>query len=513
MGTAGRLIAVVLLIAAAAGRAQEENKEMRTMKLRLKEAKITLDQSKADLTRADASFREAKALFTKGLYSKKELDDAEDTYNLAVLKREQAGIDLEKTRLAFLNDALHVTLEKAALYRDADGHKHALLTIKNSSNIKKIIDEEGAYNDSEKRALLSIDNMVIRIMNEGSLIGRPFEYRIPSLSYNQARQVDFVLQRETESVSVHLTYGDTLVVLPVFLEKEAKEDRVQVDAVQFSQEGELGTRISYEFELERFVDDNTTFSLEVLNLPGVYTHEFQEMNSEGGGNNADSRVSRIRFKKGVTTKTIRLYLNMPKEIPKEQLNEKVTFFVLVLDRFAQQRLAAVKAKRQGLELAASDLDSAAVSYELLELLPRGRAEITISASMYSHKVNIKDPIKFTFNLQNTGTIRLDRIRVYLSPPVDWTANAIPLKDISLDVEQLQKVDVEVLPSADVVAADYDLKIEARTLHEGREIEASSKIMRIQVEGKSNFLVGAILMILLIGMIIGVAVMTIKISRR
>jgi len=36
---------------------------------------------------------------------------------------------------------------------------------------------------------------------------------------------------------------------------------------------------------------------------------------------------------------------------------------------------------------------------------------------------------------------------------------------------------------------------------------------LQVEGKSSFLIGALLMLGLVGMIVGVAVMTIKVSRR
>jgi hypothetical protein len=38
-------------------------------------------------------------------------------------------------------------------------------------------------------------------------------------------------------------------------------------------------------------------------------------------------------------------------------------------------------------------------------------------------------------------------------------------------------------------------------------------MRIQIEGKSNFLIGAILMVALIAMVVGVAVLTIRVSRR
>ncbi len=351
----------------------------------------------------------------------------------------------------------------------------------------------------------------VRILKDGSLIGRPFEYRIAHLPYHHSRHVDFVLQRETEDVVVQVAFGDTTVSLPVYLEREAKEDRVLLEAIQFSQEGEPGTRIAYELEAERFVDDDKAFSLSVLSLPPDYTYEFREQDRES--NRENSRVSRVRFKKGVTTKGLELIISMPKEIAKSDLNKKITFFVLMMDRFAQQRLADLKSETQGRSLTAEDLDSASISYETLELIPRGRAEITITASKFSTKVKMDEMIGYSFTLHNSGTVNLDRVRVELGLPLDWSAGITPEKNIDLEVGAKQKVDVEIIPAVDVVAGDYEVTLNASTLHEGRDVEASPKIMRIQIEGKSNFIVGAILMLVLVGMIVGVAVMTIKVSRR
>lgn len=502
---------MILALAACLCGAQEESKEMRTLKLQLRQAQLELTQAESWLQKTEASYHESQTLFEKGLISKTEMAEAEETYNRARLDREQAAINLERTRLTFLSDALHVSLLKAVMYRDQDGQKHALVRIRNNSNIRRIIDEDSSYSETEKRALLTIEDLTVRISKDGSLIGRPFEYKVPRLEYMGYRDVDFVLQRETENVVVEIEYADTVVSLPVYLEREAKEDRVLMTAAQFSQEGELGTRVSYELEAERFVDDSKAFTLVVLNLPADYTYEFRERDTESGQEN--SRVSRVRFRKGVTTKTLQLTISMPREIDPEALNEKVSFFVLMLDRFAQQRLATLKGDAQGRTLRAEDLDSARVSFEALELIPRGRAEITITASSFLEQAKIGEIVHYTFSLHNSGTVRLDRIRVELGLPLDWTANVTPEKNISLDVEEKKKIDVEVVPAIDVVASDYEIKMEASTLHEGREIEADPKILRVQIEGKSNFLIGAVLMLVLVGMIVGVAVMTIKVSRR
>lgn len=487
--------------------AQEDTKEMRTLRLQLRQAELERALTETSLSKAEASYKESQSLFEKGLCSKVELAQAEEAYNRARVTREQAGINLERTRLAFLNDALYVSLEKAVMYRDADGRRHALLTLRNDSDERKLVDESGQ--GSNRTALLTIENLTVRILNEGSLIGRPFEYKIKQLMYHQTRSVDFALQRETEAVTVEMAYADTLVQLPVFLEKEAKEDNVLVEALQFSLEGELGNRVTYDLNLERFVDDDKTFTLELLNLPGEYSYEFREVGGEGG----NQRVSRIRFKKGLTTKQMQLVISMPREISKDVLNSKFGFFVLALDRAGQQRLATAKAASQGQALTSETLDSAALSFEALELVPRGRAEITIEASQFFTKSKLGQPVKWSFTLHNTGTVKLDRIRITSGLPLDWTASLAPEKDITLDVEARQRIDAEILPAADAVASIYELKVEAKTLYEGREVEAVAKIVRIELEGKSNILVGTILMLVLVGMIVGVAVMTIRISRR
>ncbi len=491
--------------------AQAESKEMRTLRLRIKEASLTLEQARGVRNKAAAELDEAKQLFEQGLVSKAELGQFEESYHTAELNLEQARIGLERTRLAFINDALYVSLEKASLYRDSDGQKHALLVLKNRSNPRRIIDDKGELAEEEKRGLLSIENLTVRITREGNLIGRPFEYRIPQLGFGAVRKVDFALQREAEAITVEIAYADTVAHLPVYLEKESDEDRVLIEAMQFSQEGELGTRISYELELERFVDDTKTFSLEVLNLPDDYTYEFSELDAEGGRD--EQRVSRIRFKKGNTTKTLKLYLNMPRELGKEKLNKKASFQVLALDRFAQQRLGTIKAESQELAIGHDALDSAGLAYETLELIPRGRAEIGIVARNLFHKANVGDLVSFNLSLENTGTVALERIGVDLTVPIDWSANVQPEKDIALAVGSEKQLAVEIVPAADVVAGDYEVKVAAITMHEGREVEATPKTMRIQIEGKSNFMIGAILMIALVGMVIGVAVLTIKVSRR
>jgi hypothetical protein len=505
-------IALIALCSAAAVFCQNDSKETRTLKLQLKEATLQLSESETALKKAETDYKEAQTLFEKGLYNKIEMAQAEEAYHNATLRYQQASIGLEKTRLTFLNNASYVMLDKAVLYRDKDGYKHAVLTIKNSSNAAKIVDADSSYSGTEKTALLGIDNLTVRILKDGKLIGRPFEYKIASLGFRQMRSVDFTLQHETEEVTVELAYADTVVRLPVFLEKEAREDRILVEATQFSQEGELGSSVTYELALERFADEEAAYALEPVNLSQKYQYEFREIGS-GQAPGEGSRVSRIRFKQGVTTKSIQLTINLPREITKDALNQKITFFVLVIDRFAQQRLADLKTRLQGRTIRSEDLDSSRLSYETLELLPHGRAEMEIVPSNLINKVKVGEPVKLGLVLRNTGTISLERVRVVLGLPLDWNSSITPEKDITLDVEGKQKVEIVAMPAPGVAPGGYEIKLQARTQHEGRDIEALPKIVNVEIEGRWSILVGVVLILVLIGLVVGVAIMTIRVTRR
>ena len=503
---------LMLALFAATLYAQNDTKTIRSLKLKLKETQLILNQADAQFNKADASFKEAQTLFERGLYNKTELSKAEEDLSNALLKREQASINLEKTRLAFLNSALHISLDKASIYRGDDGARHALLVLRNDSDTRSMVFDAGStYSDVDKQALLTIDNLTVRILKDNSLIGRPFEIKFGRIPAGQTRSADYVLQQETDKITVQMTYADTMVNMPVFLEKESKDDRIQVDATQFSQDGELGKQVAFKLDLERFADDDKKFALLPLNLPSLYTAAFRENGSDGKG--GESNVSFIRFNKGQTIKTLLLTISMPREIPREQLNEKIVFYVVILDQFAQQRLSALQTKLQGRAVASALLDSAKLSYEMLELIPRGRAEMEITSSNLFRKVKLGEIIAMPITLNNIGTVKLDNIRMIPTLPMDWTCNVTPESDINIDVEQKTKIELEIIPAPDVVAGDYEIQLDARTQYEGRDIEAARKTLRITVEGKSNIWLAVILLLLLLGLIGGVAVFTIKLSRK
>lgn len=505
----GFLIALISLCSIFSVLAQNtgETKEMRTLKLRLQEATLKLQRAEANLTKAETQKREAGSLFEKGLTDKTEVSKAEDTYNEARLQRDQATIDLEKTRLDFLNDALSVRLDKASIYRDLDGYKHVSLILTNASNINKVIDDEKStlIADGNKKALLRIENLKVSIRLNNNLIGKPFEQMIQALAYGESRTIDFILQKETDLVTVCLNYATRDFTFPVYLEKEAREDRINIEANQFSQEGELGNKVTYDLALERLVEDDKNFSLDAVNLPKEYVAEFMENNV---------RVSRIRFKKESATKNIKLVVNIPSELPKDVIDKKFIFQVVILDNISIRTLNDLKQASGGQALPIEKLDASRISNASLELIPRGRAELTISAQNLFYKIKIGEVIKFNFSLTNTGTVNLDRVRVKLtSLPMGWSANIKPEKEIPVDVFAEKRIDVQIFPATDVVVGDYEAKIEAFTQHEGRDVKAEPKALRMQVEAKSNFLLGLLLMLVLVGLVAGVAVVTIKISRR
>jgi hypothetical protein len=502
---------IALVLAIAAWGASSDSKETRELKLRLKAAQLELQQAKAARTKAESSYKESQDLFTKGLYTKSELAGVEDAFEQAKLRESQAEINLEHTRLAFLNDALRVTLVRASLFLDQKRERHVRLTLKNNSNIDRIIDDEAAYSQSDKSALLSIDNLTVRLSEDGKLIGRPFENTLARLPYGQLRDVDFVLQRQTDAVTVEITYADTSIMLPVYLQSDATNDRALIESMQFSQDGELESKVKYLLSVTRYVEERQAIALDVVNLPGLqFQTKFVEINESTGAEGP--ALSSILFQQDLKSKTIALIVNMPKDLSAEKLDKPMQFFVVALDRAAQQRLSELKQMRKGV-LTQTDLDSMQISNVMLELVPRGKAEITIEGPNLFLKKRIGEPLRFQFDLQNTGTVNLDGILVSLQLPANWAADIKPERDITLEVQYTKRIDVELLPASDATAGDYEIKLGASTFFQSREVTALEKVLRLQLETRSNVFIAAIFMIVLIGLIVGVSIFTIKIARR
>ena len=117
--------------------------------------------------------------------------------------------------------------------------------------------------------------------------------------------VDFALLQELDALTVNIIYGNgSTRTLKILLQKDNTVNKVVVQSAQFSQEAELGKTASYGLTLELFGGVNTSFSLQVVNLPLQINRFFRETATQ-------ARLSQIKFTESVNTMRASLEVSLP----------------------------------------------------------------------------------------------------------------------------------------------------------------------------------------------------------
>ncbi|HDH99998.1 MAG TPA: hypothetical protein ENF74_03285 [Firmicutes bacterium] len=290
----------------------------------------------------------------------------------------------------------------------------------------------------------------------------------------------------------------------VYLQKSGREDVVSVMSLQFAQEGELGSSVVFDLELERMAEDEKTFALDVVGLPSKYRYQFEYQGKQ---------LSQVKFSQGMAKLSLGLRVWVPRELPEEEIGKPVSFFAVVADKYGAEQLRRLRRKLGGRQIREDDLKPLKLGYEVLELTPKGVGEIELSSPNLYYEIRPDQKLEMKFTLRNTGTVVLEDVRVEVDPPAQWEYRVVPEKVDRIEPQKEVPVKVEVTPPGDVEVGKYEVKVGASCEHEGKLVEAQEKNVTVNVQGKANVLGSALLVMLLVGIVVGVAIFTVKLSRR
>jgi uncharacterized membrane protein len=114
---------------------------------------------------------------------------------------------------------------------------------------------------------------------------------------------------------------------------------------------------------------------------------------------------------------------------------------------------------------------------------------------------------------NDGTRRLDNIRVRADVPLHWTSSVVPDLIPSLNPGKEEMVAVTITPPLDVNVGDYEATIKTESYASARKVESEDKRIRIHVAASVNILGTTLLIFLLVGVLTGVVVFGVRLSRK
>jgi len=353
--------------------------------------------------------------------------------------------------------------------------------------------------------LKEIKDVYVSLRSEGKIISDPYEKTIASLALEQEAQVTFQLLKDVENLDVNVFYSGKDETTSVYLQKGLSANIVTVNSAQFSQEADLESEATFDLSLEKFSGEANVFRLKVVNLPQQISYEFIDPQTQ-------ARLSQIKFTEGVTSMQLSLRLYLPKNADEQIVIDKpIDFYCLALDDEQAAKLNELLSGSSN--LATKDIGSLRAGNVKLEIIPRGVGKVEVQALSLYHEIKVGQSVKMDVRVKNTGTRRLNNIRISIDLPLNWRSEIQPDLIASLDQGKEEIVAIEFIPPEAVAVGDYEPKIKTECIADNRQVESEDKIVRIHVSGKTNVIGITLLVLFLIGLLVGIVVFGIKLTRR
>ena len=461
--------------------------------LGLKRAKEAYETAKRDYDRQ-------AEMHVRQLISQAELDRAR---NIVA----DAEVNYQQSLLAVLFEQQFVSVARAVKYQGPDGSKHIRLTVANTSGETAEYQKLLNIDDRLFRSLQPdvVNNVYVSVTNsDGAIISQPYEAKIPQLRTGEPQKLEFTILQDLDAVTVNMIYGNgTTRSMKIFLQKDNSVNRVAVQSQQFSQEVELGKSATFDLTLELFSGVSNTFSLEVLNLPPQIDRFFKD---PAGA----ARLSQFKFTESTNTRKAALEVSLP-DRPTDQvaMDRPIPFYVVVIPREQMASLTGLQTRVWSQE----EIERLHVGFVKLELVPRGQGRLLVRAPQLFHTIKADGSVTMSVELVNEGTRRLDNIEVKIDPPLNWTKNVEPATVPSLGIGEEQRVRLTFTPPSDIAVGRYEIRLRTSGLSDNRPINAEDKTVTVEIAGGSNLLGTAFVVLLILGLVTGIVVFGVRLSKK
>ncbi len=440
-----------------------------------------------------------KILLQDGQISQKEYDNFLITYN-------SSEVNYQQNLLKILFQDQYLSISNAVKYSSESGEKIVRITIKNSSNgsaeLKKLINiDEDLFSAIEPDV---INNIYINILNDDVIIGQPYEHRIERLGANQSKEVSFTLLQDLDIVRVVINYGNGATIdKKIYLQKDSTINKVELQSEQFSQEVELGSSASYDLSLELFSGAVDTFKLEVVNLPSQINRYFVTPGT-------DIRLSYFKFTESSSTKKASLKVFLPDRATETiKMGQSLKFYVLAIPQNRVKEINLDTSRHYTEE----ELIGMNVGYVGLDLVPRGIGELLVKAQQLFFSIKAGETVEVPIELVNDGTRALNNVEIDVDLPLNWTHSVEPKNISQLNVSEEKRAIISIIPSDDVAAGRYEVRVSTTSLSDEQPISGEDKTINVEIKAETNVIGMVIIILLILGLVGGMVVFGIRLSRR
>ena len=419
------------------------------------------------------------------------------TVNLRYLDREYPyKIHLEE-------DTRHISILSAKKFR-IENQMMVTIQLKNTSTTEAMPSNATPEEIAAANEIRSIYVSLLDAVDSTNIV-KPYEEKIPVLGYNETIDLTFQLQKDVDSLKVSMKYPELAEpdMRLIYLQKESALDVVNVSSLRFSQEGNLGSSVTYDLTLDRLAETENTFQLRVINLLNRLSFEFQDPETK-------SRQSQVKFTQEQSKRNLSLIVYLPEELDATYLDNTLEFYVAVVDEIEANELGGVNNR---LDLPDEKIASIQGGVERFELIPKGVPEIEVFVQNAFQTIKIGEQVNMAAKLKNIGTRDLIDLRMIVDVNTDWKYTVTPEVIGSLQRNEEKEIQLTLNPPVDISVGEYQAKLTAEVTVDNREFEARDRSITILIESKSQVSITTMLVGALILIMIGIVIVTVRISRR
>ena len=470
----------------------------------VEQAELAVEQARLAEKRAERHYNLLSRLADKGIVPKEDVQTALSDWEDEKLLARQAELRLEQTKLDLIRDAIRVDVVAAQKYRTEAGELKVDVTLLNNANLARARAVEADKDEADLVETLRLSGVVVCLCN-GAIISDPYEQVIPELPYQGQVTLTFGLLVDLEEVSVVVRYLDTERSLRVRLRKAATREYPTINSAQFSQEGSMGTRVRYDVALERFAQEEKSFRLMAVGLPGEVTWTFT--NPASG-----ARVNQVKFDENTPKHALALEVALPENLSAQFIDRTIQFEAVVTDepgmRLVQQAVAA-----NPLGTRTAGVSGFAGNTVTLELIPRGVGKLELSVPNRYREIAPGSVVEVDATVRNSGTAAVQNVRFSAVLPHQWRARLEPEEVKELNPNAEMQLVALIEPGADLGVGEYDVRLQAAGEVGDVKVEAEDRTVSVRVQAKTNLVAGIVLVVLLVGVLLVIGFISVRISRR
>ena len=418
-----------------------------------------------------------------------------------------AEVNYQQALLAVLFEKQYVAIQRAVKIQNEKGQKTVRLTIANSSGSTSEFKKLVQFNDELFRSLQPdiVHDVYVSLLNdEQAIVSQPYEAKIEELHFGKPKDLTFTLLQDLDAVTVNIIYGNgSSSSRKIYLQKDASVNKVLVQSEQFSQEVELGGSANFDLALELFSGVNNTFKLEVVNL----TNQINRYFSDPGSN---ARLSYFKFTESANTRRASLQVFLPDRPTDEvTIDQSIPFYVMVIPRDQVASLGDVR----GRVWTEDEIEELNIGYVRLELVPRGVGKLQVRAPQLFFSVKSGESVDVPIDLVNDGSRRLDNVEIEVDPPLNWTKQIDPDNIAQLGINEEKRATIRLTPPSDASVGRYETRVRTTSLSDDQPIAGEDKTITVEIQQEANVFGTVLILVLILGLVGGIVVFGVRLSRR